>query len=574
MMDISDIERKIGDTRCVSFDIFDTLIIRPYVRPTDLFRHIERLQDMDGFAASRISAERQARKRHPGEITLDEIYQEIDSRFKGMMDLEIRMEIDLALPNEDIRGLLQRLSAQGKRIILISDMYLPEDVIRAMLDKCGIGYEGLYLSSAIGSTKHDGSLFRYVLEDLGIDPGDLFHIGDNRHSDCNIPRSLGIKALRVERPIERYWSEHPDEHRFYNRTKSLERSIIVSMDMINGTSDNIWFDIGRRFGGPLTASFSISINSNGSEDGLYLYASRDGYNIKRVSEKLYPDRKTEYVYTQRLILGVLSENDLPYGRLELPSRVKDRYHYEKKVSAMRRILRFFRKELDLTVTSDDRKMQTFYNDHVDVIDELRKTRLEQYTDYLIGMCQSSDIHLIDCTTMKFSSQRLMESVIGRKVKGHYLVVLSEGEDVQYDTMCKWHYPVIGWGNVDVPEFFLCSPEYPLSGWDNGPVFDKDDRGDAYRVSIYDDVSDGESDYAARYQSVFRGYMIPFDYWSVVKWSELSVAGGTEYRRMMKRIMWASNPDHTDYVSLVTGSLDVRQILRKIIYGAIDRINRE
>ena len=573
-MDISDIERKIGDTRCVSFDIFDTLIIRPYVRPTDLFRHIERLQDMDGFAASRISAERQARKRRPGEITLDEIYQEIDSRFKGMMDLEIRMEIDLALPNEDIRGLLQRLSAQGKRIILISDMYLPEDVIRAMLDKCGIGYEGLYLSSAIGSTKHDGSLFRYVLEDLGIDSGDLFHIGDNRHSDCNIPRSLGIKALRVERPIERYWSEHPDEHRFYNRTKSLERSIIVSMDMINGTSDNIWFDIGRRFGGPLTASFSISINSNGSEDGLYLYASRDGYNIKRVSEKLYSDRKTEYVYTQRLILGVLSENDLPYGRLELPSRVKDRYHYEKKVSAMRRILRFFRKELDLTVTGDDRKMQVFYNDHVDVIDGLRKTRLKQYTDYLIGMCQSSDIHLIDCTTMKFSSQRLMESVIGRKVKGHYLVVLSEGEDVQYDTMCKWHYPVIGWGNVDVPEFFLCSPEYPLSGWDNGPVFDKDDRGDAYRVSIYDDVSDGESDYAARYQSVFRGYMIPFDYWSVVKWSELSVAGGTEYRRMMKRIMWASNPDHTDYVSLVTGSLDVRQILRKIIYGAIDRINRE
>ena len=176
--------------------------------------------------------------------------------------------------------------------------------------------------------------------------------------------------------------------------------------------------------------------------------------------------------------------------------------------------------------------------------------------------------------MKFSSQRLMESVIGRKVKGHYLVVLSEGEDVEYDTMCRWHYPVIGWGNVDVPEFFLCSPEYPLSGWDDGPVFDKDDQGDAYRVSIYDDVSDGESDYAARYQSVFRGYMIPFDYWSVVKWSELSVAGGTEYRRMMKRIMWASNPDHTDYVSLVTGSLDVRQILRKIIYGAIDRINRE
>ena len=27
-------------------------------------------------------------------------------------------------------------------------------------------------------------------------------------------------------------------------------------------------------------------------------------------------------------------------------------------------------------------------------------------------------------------------------------------------------------------------------------------------------------------------------------------------------------------ALVTGSLDIRQILRKIVYGAIDRINRE
>ena len=574
MTDAAEIEKAVGDTPFVSFDIFDTLIIRPYVLPTDLFRHMEILYGKEGFADSRIAAERQARRRHPGEITLDEIYHELGVGFEDMKDLEIRMEIDLALPNTGIKGLLQKLSAKGKRIILVSDMYLPENVIKEMLDRCGIGYDGLYISSEIGSTKHDGSLFRHVLEDLKINPADLFHIGDNRHSDYNIPKALGIRAVRTERPIESYWSEHPDEHRFYKRNRSIERSIMVSMDMINGSSDSIWFDIGRRFGGPLTTSFSININRDGPEDGLYLYASRDGYNIRRISEKLYPGRRTEYVYTQRLILGVLSENDLPYGRLELPSRVSDRYHYEKKVSAMRRILRFFRKELDLTVTDDDAGMLTFYNDHIDTIDGLRRTRLKQYTDYLTGMCQSSDIHLIDCTTMKFSSQRLMESVIGNRVKGHYLVVLSKDDDVQYDTMCEWHYPIIGWGNVDIPEFFLCSPEYPLSGWDNGPVFDKDDKGDEYRVSIYDDVSDGELDYAVRYQSVFGRYMIPFDYWSVVRWSLLSVAGGTDYLRHMKRIKWASNPDHTDYVSLVTGSLDIRQILRKIVYGAIDRINRE
>ena len=40
MTDAADIVDRIGDRRYVSFDIYDTLVIRPYVRPTDLFRHV------------------------------------------------------------------------------------------------------------------------------------------------------------------------------------------------------------------------------------------------------------------------------------------------------------------------------------------------------------------------------------------------------------------------------------------------------------------------------------------------------------------------------------------------------
>ena len=175
--------------------------------------------------------------------------------------------------------------------------------------------------------------------------------------------------------------------------------------------------------------------------------------------------------------------------------------------------------------------------------------------------------------MKFSSQRLMESVTGKKVKGHYLVTLSDS-DLQYDSMCDWQIPVIGWMNIDIPEFFLCSPEYPLSSWNKGPVFDHEDINDRFRISVYDDVSDGELDYAKRYKEIFGGYMLPFDYWSVVEWSKLSISSGTVYRREMKKIMWASNPDHSDYIPLVTGSLSIRQILRKMFISAIGKINRE
>ena len=561
----------IGDRPCVSFDIYDTLVIRPYVLPTDLFRHAERISGKEGFANTRITAEKDARRRHGREITLDEIYAEIDEKYREMIDLEERMEIDLPLPNPEMKELLERLSEMGKRIVLISDMYLPVDVIGPMLKRCGIDrYERLYVSSESFHTKHDGSLYAQVMEDLDIEPKDLFHIGDNRHSDFNVPDRKGIASYRIKRPIEEYFSTHRDEYRFYKKERSLERSIMVSIDMINGLSDNVWHDIGKRFGGPLATSFSMTVNDG---DGLYLYASRDGYNIKRISEELYPERKTGYVFTQRLILDVLSEKDLPYVKIELPSKLSERYRYEKTTAAIRRTLGFFRSDLNITIPKDNREMCDLYNSLVNDIGALRRERLNQYKDYLNSMCQSSDIHLIDCTTMKFSSQRLMESITGKKVKGHYLVTLSDS-DLQYDTMCDWQMPVIGWMNVDIPEFFLCSPEYPLSGWDNGPVFDDEDINDRFRVSIYGDVSDGELDYAKCYKTIFKEYMIPFDYWSVVRWSKLSIASGSVYRDEMKKIMWASNPDHSDYVPLVTGSLSIRQILRKIFIGAISKINKE
>lgn len=45
----------------VSFDIFDTLLIRPYLSPEDLFEHIEKLYKLNGFKKERILAEKRSR---------------------------------------------------------------------------------------------------------------------------------------------------------------------------------------------------------------------------------------------------------------------------------------------------------------------------------------------------------------------------------------------------------------------------------------------------------------------------------------------------------------------------------
>lgn len=45
----------------ISFDIFDTLLVRPYVKPTDMFIHIEKLYKAEGFHENRIKAEKLSR---------------------------------------------------------------------------------------------------------------------------------------------------------------------------------------------------------------------------------------------------------------------------------------------------------------------------------------------------------------------------------------------------------------------------------------------------------------------------------------------------------------------------------
>ena len=498
----------------------------------------------------------------------------MDEKYRHLKEKENEMEISLSLPNKPMLDLYNKLRSKGKKTILISDMYLPTDVIKKILDKCGIKeYDGLFISAEYGVTKHNGQLYDLIIKEMNISKDDLFHIGDNRHSDYLVPKRKGIQAYLYERPIDTYFKEHKDEYRFYSRKKPLERSIIVSLDMINGLNDNIWYDMGRRFGGPLATSYSLTFN-NDENKGLFLYASRDGHNLKRISEELFPENRTEYIYAQRLLLEVLTEEKLHYGRAEVPNKASNRYQYEKKTVAVERILRFFEKELDIIVPDNRDEIVTTYNSLSDRIDALRKKGLSDYTDYMKSMCQDDEIHLIDCTTMKYSSQKLVEKVLERPVKGHYLVTLGENDNYDHTTMCDWHSPVIGWMNIDIPEFFLCSPEYPLSGWDNGPVFDTSSKDEEFRISVYDDVSDGELDYAKRYKEIFGEYMIPFDYWSVVKWCKLSAANGSAYRNELRKIKWASDPDHKVYMPLITGAGSIRNIVKKLFVSIISKINEE
>jgi FMN phosphatase YigB (HAD superfamily) len=215
---IHELCRLIDGCGALSLDVFDTAILRRVAEPVHVFALVQRhyRQERRGavtpfdFARERVAAERRARDQiwfhhRRGEITLDEIYQQLEAPPDWERDQLRRLELDaeraLCARNEYIHAAYEHARRRGKRTLFTSDMYLPADFIAAMLRDCGYEPDGcLYVSSACGgATKHSGALYRHVAAELAIDPGRVLHIGDNPFSDVAMALRNGVSAVLYER---------------------------------------------------------------------------------------------------------------------------------------------------------------------------------------------------------------------------------------------------------------------------------------------------------------------------------------------------------------------------------------
>ena len=173
-----------------TWDIFDTLIARRCIFPHLVFQIIELRTKLKGFAQVRIAAEQQLIQRGIN-YTLDDIYREIpkfvaDATPKLCADLknfECNVEIEQSIPITE--NILQVKSGD----ILISDMYLPENVVRKMLEKCGLIVPVEIIITSGG--KSSGRIWQQISAQNQF----VFHIGDNVTSDVKNPREFGFDSV-------------------------------------------------------------------------------------------------------------------------------------------------------------------------------------------------------------------------------------------------------------------------------------------------------------------------------------------------------------------------------------------
>ncbi len=364
---LNEVKKSISnpDVKVVSFDMFDTLIFRPFLYAYDLFEllDIEYRKEVNygiDFSKMRYLSEIKARNTQfvednkIEEVTIEQIYRTIGETYgieskllESLMEKELKLEIEMCYRRNTAYDLYKLAINLGKKVIVTSDIYLPEKTIKEILKKNGYNeFDKIYLSSSIFKTKATGNLYEYVLNDLKIKPSEMIHIGDNVYSDVDKSKEKGIKSIYFPKASNIF----------------LDSKCTNSLGQMFNTSMPFWFDnkeamsfIGIRsmlavvankyFDNPfrpfnkhtdfnadpfLIGYYCLGMNLFGISNWLLKntcgkndkisFMARDGYLVmeayKKLSSLYNKVPKIEYMYvSRRALIPVMIKNKLDIYRL-------------------------------------------------------------------------------------------------------------------------------------------------------------------------------------------------------------------------------------------------------------------
>lgn len=292
----------------ISFDIYDTALLRNVVYPTDIFDIVYQELKKEGivlenFKKLRIKAEEKARIRSEQEdITLKDIYEVIAEKIgqdssNKVKQIELLIEQKFTVSNPFIKKIYDYARTHNKKIIFISDMYLPKEFISKLLNENGYDkYDGLFVSGLIGISKASTKLFHHVRQAMNIN-NTWLHIGDNPVSDYE-------NAIKCN--IDAYYYKDTRKRVDIKKNYSIQKSILKALQ-INYCETTEQLNYWQRFGiykvSSLFFGFTLWLaNQLKGKDNVY-FLSRDGYLPYRLYQKLsnYIEDLPEarYIYASR-----------------------------------------------------------------------------------------------------------------------------------------------------------------------------------------------------------------------------------------------------------------------------------
>ncbi|MED1952362.1 hypothetical protein [Brevibacillus centrosporus] len=306
-----ELKKQIDLHEVISFDVFDTLVMRKVLYPQDVFDLVENKAANAGLTITNFKQHRAEAERElllETNPTIHEIYNHLKLQTgipewekEKLLQLELSTEKQVLIKREKMVEMLRYAISTRKKVYLISDMYLPKQILEEILLGLGIhGYQDLFVSCEYRTPKCNGlfSIFKQMV--VG---SSYLHIGDNYDADGIFAKMNRMDTFIIKSAVDML--EISSYSEIFNHLRSVNDRSLVGLYIANVFNNPFALyqstgrpeirntqDVGFLFVAPIITNYMVWLLKavREKEYDSILFAARDGYLI----QKLY-DKAVEYL---------------------------------------------------------------------------------------------------------------------------------------------------------------------------------------------------------------------------------------------------------------------------------------
>lgn len=444
------LESEIDRHDVITFDIFDTLLVRNVQRPDDIFKIVEKRLENVGFKYKfkemRDYSQSLAYEKYiyPTYSQIYSIMQELYGLSDEVADFIKQMELDTEREFADVRKTIQNMITYayraGKKVFLLSDMYLGKTEIEYILNKFGFnGVLDIYVSCDLKKRKWPGGDIFEWLKDKHGHENRYLHIGDSIGADIEKAEEHGVDAFYIMSAYD--MMVHSSANKLLVNVQSLSDSIIIGMlcshlfnnpFVLSETSGDIFIEDSYEygylaFGALVTGTVNWMMSELADQENIHIwFLSRDGYIFEKACQiyQKYAGKqisKIDYVLCSRRnasVAAIYNWKDIEYSLNFVPKELTN--------SAMFKYRFGLNTDLPADVDNRERKQAAFELKN-EILKNAERERI-QYRKYL-GKRYNDDekiviFDLVTSGTIPLAMEKILDReldlycVSGLKVSGY------------------------------------------------------------------------------------------------------------------------------------------------------------
>lgn len=195
--DVSRLAEGIGTIKLVSVDLNGGLFAHDFAADDLMFAHLERVLKVEDFAEDRLQAQQSLLAQNPDfpwNFELDRVYQGL--RASEAVELALLRNTWAVRPH--VKAVLDWALQNAVPAVAACDSPFSRTVWQEILALHDIvTIDRIYTTVDDKVSKQKYTMFRKILSDYQVEPGQVLHIGANSYNDLGVPRDIGMHALLV-----------------------------------------------------------------------------------------------------------------------------------------------------------------------------------------------------------------------------------------------------------------------------------------------------------------------------------------------------------------------------------------